>query len=453
MDLITHMKKNLRLALPVALGQLGQICLNLVDNIMVGSLGRVALAAVALANGVFLMVMVFGMGMASSISPLIAEADACGNKKEGIAILQHGLVIGLFLSLSMYLVIWLFIPALPFLSQHKEVVDQAGPFLNVIALSLIPWMLAEFLRKFSEGLSLTTPGMLVTWIAVLVNVVLNYLLIYGYFGFPKLGIMGAAYATLTARFALLLGMLFLLNRYSKVHRYCKELQAGVFLKKYFKKIVSLGTPAGLQMLFEIGTFAVAPLIVGHSRSGKPGINELAAHQIGMSFTSITYMLSIGFAVAATIRIGNQRALKNYIELQRVGWSAFFMSGLFMIICGIAFVCLRNHLPYLFVKKQEMEIAQIASNLLIIAAVFQISEGVQSVALGALRGMQDVKKPMWLTFFAYWVVAIPLAWYCAVERSMGAFGVWIGLGVGLTLSSFLLVLRYNKKTSNLIKVSA
>ncbi|WP_241518422.1 MATE family efflux transporter [Bacteroidetes bacterium endosymbiont of Geopemphigus sp.] len=448
MNFITHIKRNTRLALPVALGQVGQVCMNLVDNIMVGSLGGVALGTVALANAVFLIVMVFGMGMASSVSPLVAQADACDNKKEGITSLQHGLVIGFFLSLLMYLIIWLFIPMLSYLNQPKEVIAEAGPFLNVIGISLIPWMLAEFLRKFCEGLSLTTPGMLVTWIAVIYNVIFNYLLIYGHCGFPKLGVVGAAYATLIARIVLLFGMIILLKQYRKIREYYKELRPRIFQREYFRKILSLGTPAGLQMLFEIGAFAVASFIAGLS-----GTNELAAHQISMNLASATYMLSVGFAVAATIRIGNQKALKNYIELRRAGWSAFLMSGTFMIICAITFICSREYLPYIFVKKEDIEIARIASNLLIIAALFQLSDSIQSVALGALRGMQDVKIPMWLTFFAYWVVAIPLAWYCSVQRHMGAFGVWIGLGVGLTVSSLLLITRYNKKTNRLIKNSA
>ncbi|XCI75345.1 MAG: MATE family efflux transporter [Flavobacteriales bacterium] len=438
-----HIKQNSQLALPVAFGQVGQICINLADNIMVGSLGEVALAAVSLANAVFYIIMVFGWGMASALSPLVAEVDARGDYKKGVTILHHGLVINFLLSVLMYFLIQVFLPALPYLGQDQEVVVQAAPFLNIITLSLIPWILFESLHNFAEGLSLTIPGMVITWIGVVFNIIFNYVLIYGEYGFPKLGVFGAGYATLITRMVMFIGLCLLLYRHVKVRKCYQKLEYIKFQKVYFRKILVIGTPTGLQMLFEVGAFAVASFIVGFS-----GAEQLAAHQITISIFSTTYMLGMGFAVAATVRIGNQRALKNYVELRRVGWSVILMSVIFMSLCGIGFILWRYGLPSLYLDDDKVVV--IAAQLLVVAALFQLSDGIQAVALGALRGMHDVKIPMWISFFAYWIVAVPLGWFCSVTMEMGALGVWIGLGLGLTIAAILLLLRYNDQTRRLIK---
>ncbi|XOD68460.1 MAG: MATE family efflux transporter [Flavobacteriales bacterium AspAUS03] len=443
LNLSQHIKRNFQLALPVAFGQVGQICINLADNIVVGSLGEVALAAVSLANAVFYIIMVFGWGMASALSPLVAEVDAQGDYKNGVTILHHGLVINLLLSVLMYFLIHIFLPVLPHLGQDQEVVVQAAPFLNIIAISLIPWILFESLRKFAEGLSLTIPGMVITWIGVVFNIIFNYFLIYGEYGFPKLGIVGVAYATLITRTAMLIGLFLLLYRNVKVRKCYQQLEYRKFYKVCFRKILAIGIPTGLQMLFEVGAFTVASFIVGFS-----GAKQLAAHQITTSLSSTTYMLGMGFAVAATVRIGNQRALKNYVELRRSGWSVILMSMIFMSLCGIGFIFWRYDLPSLYLDDDKVVV--IAAQLLVVAALFQLSDGIQTVALGALRGMHDVKIPMWISFFAYWIVAMPLGWFCSVTMEMGALGIWIGLGVGLTIAAILLLLRYNDQTRQLIK---
>ncbi|XOD67810.1 MAG: MATE family efflux transporter [Flavobacteriales bacterium Tduv] len=438
-----HIRKNFRLALPVAFGQVGQICINLGDNIMVGSLGDVALAAVSLAGAVFFVIMVFGWGMASALSPLAAEFNAREDYRNGMMILYHGLVINFLLSVLMYLLVLVFILTLPYLGQPQDVVLLAIPFLNIISLSLIPWLLFEGLRKFAEGLSLTVPGMIVTWVGVVFNIAFNYGLIYGKYSLPELGILGAAYATLIARSTMLIGLCLLLYRNATIHKYFQYFEYKKFYSFFFKKILYLGTPAGLQMLFEVGAFSVASFIAGLS-----GSEQLAAHQIAVSLASITYMLGVGFAVAATVRIGNQRALENYSELRRAGWSVILMSAVFMFFCALVFIIWRHDLPLIYLNDEQVVV--IAAQLLIVAALFQLSDGIQSVALGALRGMYDVKRPMWISFFSYWVVAVPLGWFCAVPMEMNALGIWIGLGLGLTISAVLLLLRYNGQTLRFVK---
>lgn len=439
MKFLTHIKKNFSISFPVVIGQIAQSAANIVNNIMIGSLGSLSLGAIGLANSVFFIVMIFGIGVASSISPLLAQEDALQNKKEGMAILQHGLVISFFISLFMYLLIRILICIFPYLNQPKDVVEQATTFLKILSISLIPHSFYEMLKKFAEGLSLTTPGMLVTWIAVIINTILNYLFLYGRCGCPKLGLKGAAYGTLIVRIILLIALALLLRRDQKIQEYYKEFNYKIFHRRYFKKIFYVGIPTSLQIFFEVGTFTAASFIVGFSDK-----NQLAAHHISINIVSITYMICISLSVAATIRISNQKNLKNYKEIRKVSLSVFFVVGIFIFICMIIFLSLHKYLPTLFIKKDN--IITYASKLIKIGAFIQLLAGLQAAAIGSLRGIQDVKIPMCITFFSYWIVAIPLSWFLAIKRGMGVFGVWTGLGVGLTISATLLVGRCFIKTN-------
>lgn len=442
-SIIQNIKKNIKLALPVMLGQLGNIFINLIDNIMVGSLGGISLAAVSLASSIFLIIMVFGWGLASAISPLVAESDAKKDYINSSIILYNGVFISFLLSIIMYIIILIFIPFLSYLGQPEEVIKETIPFLNIISLSLIPWLLFESLRKFSEGLSLPLPGMIITWLGVLINVILNYILIYGRYNFPKLGIIGAAYSTLIARIVMLIGLCIIFYINPKIKKYISYIKYNSLCKNCLKKILNIGTPSGLQMLFEVGAFSIASFI-----SGLSGSKQLAAHQIAVSLASTTYMLGLGFAVTATVRIGNQNALKNYNKLREVGWLIIFMTSIFMLLCGGIFIIFRFQLPLIYIN--DPDVINISSKLLIVAAFFQLSDGIQSVSISALRGIYDVKIPMWISFFSYWVIAIPLGWIFATKFNMNALGVWVGLGIGLTISSILLIIRYNSKTLELIK---
>lgn len=444
MTIYQHIKKNLQLALPISFGQIGQIFINLSDNIMVGSIGEISLAAASLANSIFIIIMVFGWGVSSSISPLVAEINIKKNYEDGKVLLYNILLISLVLSIILYLVVLILIPILPYLGQSKSIINQAIPFLKIISLSMIPWLLFESLKKFSEGLAITTPGMIITWVGVVLNIVLNYILIHGKYGFPNMGILGAAYASFITRIIMLIGLCLFLYKQKKKFLYFNLYKYKQFNNLTFcTKILKIGTPAGLQMLFEVGAFAIASFI-----SGVSGTEELAAHQIVISLVSTTYMLALGFSVTATIRISDQYAIKNYIELRRIGWSIICMSSIFMLISGLIFIIFNKELPLIYLK--DKTVVHIASNLLIVASLFQLSDGLQSVLLGALKGIYDVKIPMWISFFAYWIIAIPLGSFLAIYMQMKTLGIWIGLGLGLTLSAFLLLIRYNNKTINFIK---
>ncbi|WP_238784190.1 MATE family efflux transporter [Blattabacterium cuenoti] len=409
---------------------------------MVGFLGKKALASVSLANAVFFIMIIFGLGVSTAISSLIASIDAKQEYKKGAIIFHHGLILNFFLSVFMYGLIHIFYYIFPYLGQPKEILNETISFLKIISISFIPWMIFEVFRKFSEGLSLVFPSLIVTWISAFINIILNYIFLNGIYGFPKLGIIGVAYATLISRIIMLIGIFILLYKHKKVQNYYKQLRYFFLYKKYIKKILKIGIPSGLHMLFEISAFAISSFI-----SGKCGIKVLAAHQIVINLVSSTFLLSTGFSVAATIRIGNQLALKNYLELRRIGKSIFFMGIIFMLICSFFFFFFRSYIPYLYIKN-DYEVIQIAEKMIVIASIFQLSDGLQGIILGALRGLQDVRIPMCISFFSYWIIALPTAWFLSIN--MGGIGVWIGLGLGLTISAMLLFIRYETIIKKLIR---
>ncbi|WP_341655463.1 MATE family efflux transporter [Blattabacterium cuenoti] len=419
--------------MPVFFTQLGIICIGFSDNMMVGFLGKKALASVSLSNAVFFITIIFGLGISTAISSIIASVDAKKEYKKGAIIFYHGLVLNFFLSVLMYGLIQVFCYIFPYLGQPKEILNETISFLKVVSISFIPWMIFEVFRKFSEGISLVIPGLIVTWISAFINIILNYVFLHGSYGFPKLGIVGVAYATLISRITMLIGIFILLSKYKKIHNYYDQFQYYLFKKEYLKKILKIGIPSGLHMFFEMSAFSISSFI-----SGRCGIKVLAAHQIVMNLVSSTFLLSTGFSVAATIRIGNQLALKNYLELKRIGISIFFMGIIFMLICSLLFFFFRSYIPYIYIKNDE-EVIKLAEKMIIIASFFQLSDGLQGIIIGALRGLQDVHIPMWISFFSYWIIAIPTAWFLSIK--MGGIGVWIGLGFGLTISAMLLFIRY------------
>ncbi|MDO5654818.1 MAG: MATE family efflux transporter [Flavobacteriaceae bacterium] len=455
MTIREHMRKNLILAWPVMLSQAGQITVNVADNVMVGALGgkwdnvhdpelgKVALGAVSLGNALFFMIMVTALGFSFAMSPLIAQADAKNNLRRGADILTHGLVLNMVLTILLVVFLFAFLPFMYHLNQPKDVVDQAIPYLQIVGFSMIPLMIFQSFRQVSEGLSLTLIVAIATIIANLMNIFFNYGLIFGNLGMPRLGVEGAAYGTLLSRIIMVFTLLGAMWYNSKSKSYLKAVQFKKFKNLIFKKLFQLGAPTSMQMFFEVSAFAGAAFICGMA-----GKDDLAAHQIALNLASITFMLCTGLGIAATVRVGNQLGHKDFNTMKRAGWSAIYMAIVFMIISGLLFISLRHYLPAIYIDNQV--VIALAAKLLIIAALFQLSDGVQVVALGALRGMQDVNIPTLITLIAYFVIALPLGYYLTIPLKMGAFGMWIGLGIGLTFSASLQLIRYHRTSSKFIR---
>ena len=430
---------------------LGHTFVAFADNIMVGQLGTAELAAVSLGNSFVFIAMSLGIGFSTAITPLVAEADGAGNKADGKNALKHGLVLCTVLGLSLFGIILLLKPIMYLMKQPPEVVELAMPYLDLVAFSLVPLIIFQAFKQFSEGLSQTKYPMYATIIANVVNIVLNYLLIFGSLGFPKLGIVGAAIGTLTARFIMVVYIWFLLKGKKKFHDYVTGFNFKLIEKRVMRKIISLGFPSALQMFFEVGIFTAAVWI-----SGVLGKNAQAANQIALNLSSMTFMFGMGLGVAAMIRVGNQKGLLNFKELRRIAQSIFFLTFLVEIVFAILFLWGKDWFPTIYLDVNDTknladnsEVIFLAGQLLLVAAFFQISDGIQVVVLGALRGLQDVKIPTIITFIAYWLIGFPISYYLGLYTDFGSVGIWIGLLTGLTASAIMLYIRFNYLTKKLI----
>lgn len=437
-------KYNLKLATPVILGMLGHTVVAFVDNIMVGQIGTAELAAVSLGNSFMFIAMSLGIGFSTAITPLVAEADAEHNFKQGKSSFKHGLFLCAVLGAFLVLTIFLAKPVMYYMGQPPAVVALAMPYLNLVAVSLFPLIIFQAFKQFSDGLSLTRYPMYATIVANVVNVVLNYMFIFGKFGAPELGIVGAAIGTLASRVIMVLFLWYLLYKDKKAHPFVIGIKLFELSKKMLLKVTKLGVPSALQMFFEIGIFTAAIWL-----SGILGKNHQAANQIALNLSTMTFMVAMGFSVAAMIRVGNQKGLKRFDELRRIAFSIFLLSTILAVIFALLFFIFYKTLPNMYLDYDNLaeladntEVASIAGSLLLIAAVFQISDTIQVVALGALRGMQDVIIPTIITFIAYWLVGFPISYYLGLHTDYGSSGIWIGLLAGLTVSGILLFMRFN-----------
>ncbi len=423
-------------------GSLGHLLVGLVDDIMVGSLGPIKLAATSLGNSLIFIAISIGIGFSFAITPLIAESDAENNHKKVRLQFQHSMIMMIGLAIILVSFLFLIKPILHHLNQPPEVVKLAIPYFEIVAISMFPMIIFQGLKQFTDGLSQTKYAMQATLITNVINITLNFLLIYGWWIFPKMGIVGAAIGTLISRVVMVFFMLYILNKKEIFKPYLNRIKKAELQSKIFKKIRDIGFPSALQMLFEVGVFTAAILL-----AGTLGAFPQAANQIAIKMIATTFMISIGIGVATTIRVGNQKGLKQFANLRIIAFSNFILIALIMAIFTVLFFIFRHQLPWLFTTNEE--VIKIASGLLIIGGIFQISDGVQAVVLAALRGLQDVKIPTYITFFSYWVIGFPISYYLGLFTEYKTFGIWIGLLISLSLSALLLFLRFNYLSRKLI----
>lgn len=444
-------KYNLNLATPVIMGMLGHTFVGLIDNIMVGQLGAAELAAVSLGNSFIFIAMSLGIGFSTAITPMVAEADAEKDFKKGKSAFKHGLVLCTILGIVLFLMVLLAKPLMYIMDQPLEVVDLAIPYLDLVAFSLIPLIIFQAFKQFSDGLSLTKYPMYATIVANILNVILNYLLIFGTFGFPKLGIIGAAIGTLISRIAMVIYMWWLLRGREKSRAYVTNIKILVLESTMIKKLINLGLPSSMQMFFEVAVFTAAIWL-----SGTLGKNAQAANQIALNLSSMTFMFAMGLSVTAMIRVGNQKGLQNFVDLRRIAMSIFLLGLIFAVIFAVTFLIFHQSLPKIYVNLDDAtnfadtsEVVSIAATLLLASAIFQISDSLQVIVLGALRGLQDVKIPTIITFIAYWLIGFPISFFLGKSEVYGSVGIWIGLIAGLTSAAIMLYIRFHYLTKKLI----
>jgi MATE family multidrug resistance protein len=443
---------NFKLAYPIILGMLGHTLIGIVDNIMVGKLGATELAAVSLGNSFIFIAMSLGIGFSTAITPLIAEADAEKDEKKIRSTFHHGLLLCTILGIALFIIIVLAKPIMLLMHQPIQVVEMAYPYIDWVAFSLIPVIIYQGYKQFADGLSKTKYSMYAIFMANVVHIFFNYVLIYGIWIFPKLGILGAALGTVISRIMMVVFMHYILKYDKNIKKYFKNFSFKEIKKSVLKKIVNLGTPSAMQMLFEVSLFTGAIWL-----SGSIGKTSQAANQIALTLATITFMFAMGLSVTAMIRISNQKGLNDYINLVIVAKSIFLLALIIEIVFALFFIVFHNYLPPLFLNTENIQqaldnnqVIKIAAQLLLVAAVFQISDGIQVVVLGALRGLQDVKVPMYITFVAYWVIGFPISFYLGLYTELKATGIWIGLLAGLTVAAIFLYIRFNNLTKKLIQ---
>lgn len=440
-------KYNFKLATPVILGMLGHTLVAFIDNIMVGQLGTAELAAVSLGNSFMFIAMSLGIGFSTAITPLVAEADGEENKEKGKLAFKHGLFLCSVLGVALFFLVFFSRPLMYVMNQPEEVVQLAMPYLTLVAASLVPLVIFQAFKQCSDGLSMTKYPMYATILANVVNVLLNYVFIFGKWGFPALGVVGAAIGTLASRVIMLFYLWFLMMKDHKSHYYVTSIKFFNLAWIQIRKLLRLGFPSALQMFFEVAIFTAAIWL-----SGVLGKNPQAANQIALNLSSMTFMVAMGFSVVAMIRVGNQKGKKQFVELRRIAYSIFLLSSLFAVFFALLFFFFREPLTSIYLDfnnpinlADTTEVWGIAIQLMFVAAIFQISDAVQVVLLGALRGMQDVFIPTLITFIAYWVIGFPISWYLGIVSDYGAMGIWIGLLAGLTTAALLLFIRFEYLT--------
>ena len=442
---------NLRLATPIILSMLGHTLVGVIDTAMVGNVGTLELAAASLGNSYVFLLMSFGIGFSTVVTTLTAESEKKKNPTETKSILTHGIFINGLLSLIIFGGLFFSEPLMRYTQQKEDVIALAVPYVHLVAFSIIPLMIFQSFKQFADGFSITQYSLYVTIIGNLFNIFLNYLFIYGNWGCPRMGVLGAAIGTFVSRFMMPFMLWIILYKDTRMTQYMTKLIPKIN-RGMVKKFLNLGVPSGLQVVFEAGIFIAATWI-----SGVLGEVYQAANQIASSIATLTFMIANGMSVVAMIRVGNYKGLEDYISLRRVAISIFLFILLTQIVLGGMIGILRYELPTLFLDTNKLSslskitlVIDESAHLLLIAALFQLVDGLQTVALGALRGLQDAKIPMILSFISYWIIAFPICYYLGLHTSLRTTGIWIGLLSGLAFSAILQTTRFLFLSGKLIK---
>jgi MATE family multidrug resistance protein len=428
-------KEALTLALPIIAGQLGQVLMGFFDTVQIGGLGHEYIAASGFANGLYWMVVLLGMGVLFAVSPLVSEAFGEGHGYKSIGILKSSLLVSAILTAVFMIVVYLLTAYLPLLKHSDTDNLLAGKFLRIVNFSTGGIFFFMAGKQFLDGMGRTKIGMVITFGGLLINIFLNWVLIYGRLGMPKMGIEGAAIATTTARILMTLTILGFIWQDARIKELRKEFRKHINESMSFiKPILIIGIPAGLQFFWEVAAFNA-----GQIMSGWISTEAEAAHMIAIGLASITFMVLTGISASGTIMIGYSLGAKDRGGMRVAGNTVLMLCVVFELVFAALFFTCHSLLPRLYTDNPE--VISLASTMLILAAFFQISDGLQAVAAGALRGMQDVKFPAVIAFISYWLVMIPSCYILAFPMHLGLQGIWIGFIIGLSLAAVLQLIRF------------
>jgi MATE family multidrug resistance protein len=432
-----HYRDNLNLAVPVVISQLGHTLVQTADTIIVGHFaGTVSLAAVSLSNSIFIILMMIGMGISYGLTPLIAQHNGRANYAECGNLLSNSLFINVITGIILFAITFFgsrFL--LGHLDQTPAVVSQAKPFLLLLGLSIIPMLVFNTFKQFAEGLGFTRQAMAISIWGNVLNVIVGIIFVKGLFGISPMGIRGVGYSTLIDRCVMAIVMAYYVFRSPKFKKYLTNFVVTNIDRLRTLQILRIGAPVALQYTFEISAFSAAAIIIG-----TIGYHQQAAHQVAINLAAITYMMASGLSAAAAIKSGNYFGSNEHQKLRQSAISNYHIVLVFMGIAAVTFTLLNHVLPWIYTS--DKIVIAYASQLLIIAAFFQLFDGTQVVGLGILRGMGDVNIPTLITFLAYWVIGLPVGYILGIHYHLGVTGVWYGLVVGLMSASIMLFFRFH-----------
>jgi MATE family multidrug resistance protein len=432
-----HYVELMKLGIPLVLTQAGQMTVQLIDNAMVGRSGTAALAASSFANNVYIVLMLFGLGIFLGVTPLVGHARGANDDRQVAATMKSAFTLAALLIPGIALAAWSISWTIPHMGQTDEVVRLAVPYYRTLVIAIIPFLFFTLLKQIGEGLGNTMVAMVATLVANLLKVALNYALIFGKFGFPELGLLGAGYATIISRIVMLLLLYAGFMRLDSFKHYFGLMRATRTALLEVIRFLKVGLPIAVQLVLEVTSFALSAVMMGWM-----GNVPLAAHEIAIGLATFTFMIANGMSLATTIRVSYQLGTRNYQGMEQISYSAAHLVLSYMGLCALGFLLLRHRLPFIFTT--DSRVIEQATSLLAVAAIFQLFDGLQNVSLGILRGFADVKAPMLISVFSYMVVGLSVSYLCAFSFRMGPVGIWCGFLAGLLVAGALLALRIRNR---------
>ena len=437
--LLDESRATVKLAFPLVIGQLSQMLVGLTDTLMIGQLGVVPLAAATFANSILYLPLMFGIGMAMAVSIRVSQARGANDVQMAREAVRNGLLIALVVGLLTVLLALAVIPFLHLFGQEPEVTKAADRFFLIVAVSMIPAIGSMALKNHADAMNHPWPAFWILLGSVGLNVLLNWILIWGKWGAPAMGLEGAGLATLLARTAGLVALIVWCRRSPAMREWIPHHWIKRPHGPSIRSLVKVGLPASLQLLAEVSAFVMAAMMIG-----TIGKEALASHQVAITCAATVFMVPLGLSMALTVRVGEAWGAKQPQRLRPIVVSGWLLGTLFTIVSASTVLLFPGTIAGWFLD--EPGALAVATSLLLVSAAFQFSDAMQILSMGALRGLDDVTVPAWLAVFAYWVVSLPVGAWFAFGLDWKAPGIWWGITIGLTLTALLLGRRLWKKTA-------
>jgi len=433
----------LRLAAPVIAAQVGQVSMGFVDTVMVGRLGSEALAGVALGNTVFFTLLVICIGVVQAVGPMVSQAAGARESETIERSVRQGLWLGVFLALPAFAILWYIEPVLLALGQEPQTAARAADYLRAVAWAFLPACWFTALRSFVEGLARPLPVTIITILGVGLNVGANTVLMFGAWGIPAMGLVGTGYATTIVFWTMFVLLVLLALRLKPFSTYAVFQRLRVPDGQVLGELVRIGAPMGISRGVEAGLFMITALMVG-----TLGTTALAAHQVAIQCAAFTFMIPVGISIAGSVRVGQAAGREDPGAVRRAGLVSMLCATAVMTVAAVVFWTLPNLLVSLYLDVSEpgnTGVVRLAVHLLGVAAVFQVFDGVQVAASGALQGLKDTRVPMLIAIATYWGIGLTSGWWLGLRLDWGAVGLWWGLVGGLAAASVLLTARFLRTT--------